>query len=99
MKHNFIQSAEKDFKIENYIDYRQPFTMFFGIDNYLDLSSVDLIKYNQYKLALNKKARSNTRMYIVEKQMQTFVQDKDDEVSASSFWKQYFTLTSNKSLT
>ena len=41
--------------------------MFFGIEDYFDLSNVDLIKYNQYKLELNKKVSSYTRTYIVEK--------------------------------
>jgi len=97
LKHNVIQSAAKDFTVENCMDYKQPFTMFFGIDNYFDLSNGDLVKYNQYKRELNDKVRSYTRMYVVEKQAQIFLEERSDEVSVTTFWKEYLALTASKS--
>lgn len=63
--------------------------MFFGIDDYFDLPTVDLIKYKQYNHALNLKIGSYTRMYIVEKQSQILLEEKNDVGTAITFWEKY----------
>ena len=69
-KQNVIKSDENGYKIENYVNVDQPISLFFGIDDYFDLTGEDFAKYEQYKKELNLKLIKNFSMYTIEKQTQ-----------------------------
>jgi len=66
IKQKALKFAQKEYKIKHCIDINNPSEIYFGIENYYDLSSEELIEYNNFKLSVNRMKR-NKRVYNFEK--------------------------------